>query len=110
MFGIGDDYNVEKTAKKIFGAKKIFHTPYSKNTNTLFKRKMSKTFTTLDSHTDRRSRRPAPRLLRLTLAPAWLTRLGDTAWVLLDAARDVHQLQVLIWLLGSMCAQRSGRL
>ena len=51
MFGIGDDYNVEKTAKKIFGAKKIFHTPYSKNTNTLFKRKMSKTFTTLDSHT-----------------------------------------------------------
>ena len=36
---------------KIFGAKKIFHTPYSKNTNTLFKRKMSKTFTTLDSHT-----------------------------------------------------------
>jgi hypothetical protein len=52
MFGIGDDYNVEKTAKKIFGAKKIFHTPYSKNTNTLFKRKMSKTFTTLDSHTE----------------------------------------------------------
>lgn len=51
MFGIGDDYNVEKTAKKIFGAKKFFHTPYSKNTNTLFKRKMSKTFTTLDSHT-----------------------------------------------------------
>jgi hypothetical protein len=51
MFGIGDDYNVEKTAMKIFGAKKIFHTPYSKNTNTLFKRKMSKTFTTLDSHT-----------------------------------------------------------
>ena len=51
MFGIGDDYNVEKTAKKIFGAKKILHTPYSKNTNTLFKRKMSKTFTTLDSHT-----------------------------------------------------------
>jgi len=53
MFGIGDDYNVEKTAKKIFGAKKFFHTPYSKNTNTLFKRKMSKTFTTLDSHTER---------------------------------------------------------
>ena len=59
MFGIGDDYNVEKTAKKIFGAKKFFHTPYSKNTNTLFKRKMSKTFTTLDSHT---GRQPATQL------------------------------------------------
>ena len=62
MFGIGDDYNVEKTAKKIFGAKKFFHTPYSKNTNTLFKRKMSKTFTTLDSHTG--TKRHDGRLLR----------------------------------------------
>ena len=41
----------EEDDEEKFWAKKIFRTPYSKITNTLFKRKMSKTFATLDSHT-----------------------------------------------------------
>ena len=51
QYRFGDDDTNEMAARKNFRAKKIFRALYSKITNTLFKRKMSKIYTTLDSHT-----------------------------------------------------------
>ena len=50
-YRFGDDDTNEMAAKKNFRAMKFFRALYSKITNTLFKRNMSKIYTTLDSHT-----------------------------------------------------------